>query len=178
LHIRSALTVEYGDLGVHRPRRRGPDADSEYTCYWIVCGHVSLSGAAAPRRGPRALQHCYCAVHEVNAGLRAGVPLRPSSRAVGAIVEACGTGEEEAGLRARGARKGFPDDMLEAINNALFYVHEKAGKQRSGAAQLAADCRRAVGPSAADVGDPDEGRDVTGPANVTQDYRLVYSLTT
>jgi len=44
------------------------------------------------------------------------------------------TGEEEAGLRARGARKGFPDDMLEAINNALFYVHGRAGKQRSGAA--------------------------------------------
>lgn len=33
-----------------------------------------------------------------------------------------GTGEEGAWLKARDARKGFPEDMLVVIDNALLYV--------------------------------------------------------
>jgi hypothetical protein len=42
------------------------------------------------------------------------------------IKEACGTGEEEAGLYKSEARNGLPDDMLEFKNNALFYVHGRS----------------------------------------------------
>lgn len=83
---------------------------------------------------------------------RQGIPERPSSGTADTLLlaeikEVCGTGDEAAGLYERDARKGFPDDMLQVKNNALFYVHGR-GSVRSGVEQLLCLTTRADGLSA------------------------------
>jgi hypothetical protein len=54
----------------------------------------------------------------------------PSWVPASGLEEVRATGDEGAGLRASDARKGFPEDMLVVMDNALLYVQGGAREER------------------------------------------------
>jgi hypothetical protein len=113
-----------------------------------TCFFVFPVGATAPSLPVAQLLPAHSRTHENQGKAGKVIPERASPDTSDALLsavlikEVCGTGDDAAGLFGRDARKGFPDDMLRARSNALFYVHGEAWEQLLCPTAGADACRR------------------------------------
>lgn len=143
LHIGLRLVVERKLFVESRLGPRCPVAVG-WIWQWTLCEHASLFWAAGRRRGQALCNH-YSSTARRSETQSNGIPSSAWVPASGLLVsglmnEVRGTGDEGAWSRAREARKGFPEDMLLAMDTALLYVRGELVRSSVCSADLERRC--------------------------------------